>query len=707
MQKRVKGGVVLLAALSLLAAACGSDDDDGGSSATTAAGSETTAGEGGGGESAGGKVGFILPDSASSARWESFDRPLIEAECAAAGLECLIQNAEGDADNMATIADQMIADGIGVLAIVNLDSDSGAAIQEKARAAGVKNIDYDRLTLGGFADVYVSFDNVAVGTAQGEGIIECMGGAGNVEGKRIIQLHGSPTDNNATLFKQGYQAAIEGSGIETVGEEAVPDWDNAQGGVIFEQLLTAAGGEIDGVLVANDGLSLAAQAVLADAGLTVPTTGQDATVEGLRAILQGTQCMTVYKPVVEEAKGAVAAAAQLLAGEEVTANATIDNGNGEIPYVQAAVQSIFIDDVKTVIEDGFVTAEAVCEGIEDLCAENGIEAGAGGGDSGESAGGKVGFILPDSASSARWESFDRPLIEAACEAAGIECLIQNAEGDADNMATIADQMIADGIGVLAIVNLDSDSGAAIQEKAAAAGVKNIDYDRLTLGGFADVYVSFDNVAVGTAQGEGIIECMGGAGNVEGKRIIQLHGSPTDNNATLFREGYQAAIEGSGIETVGEEAVPEWDNAQGGVIFEQLLTAAGGEIDGVLVANDGLSLAAQAVLADAGLTVPTTGQDATVEGLRAILQGTQCMTVYKPVVEEANGAVAAAVALLAGEEVDANATIDNGNGEIPYVQAAVQSIFIDQVKDVVADGFVDAAELCEGIEDLCAENGIEV
>ena len=373
MQKRVKGGVVLLAALSLLAAACGSDDEDGGSSATTAPASETTAGEDGGGESAGGKVGFILPDSASSARWESFDRPLIEAECAAAGLECLIQNAEGDADNMATIADQMIADGIGVLAIVNLDSDSGAAIQEKARAAGVKNIDYDRLTLGGFADVYVSFDNVAVGTAQGEGIIECMGGAGNVEGKRIIQLHGSPTDNNATLFREGYQAAIEGSGIETVGEEAVPDWDNAQGGVIFEQLLTAAGGEIDGVLVANDGLSLAAQAVLADAGLTVPTTGQDATVEGLRAILQGTQCMTVYKPVVEEAKGAVQAAAQLLAGEEVDANATIDNGNGEIPYVQAAVQSIFIDQVKDVVADGFVDAAELCEGIEDLCAENGIE----------------------------------------------------------------------------------------------------------------------------------------------------------------------------------------------------------------------------------------------------------------------------------------------------------------------------------------------
>ena len=111
MQKRVKSGIVLLGALSLLAAACGDDSDDGGSSATTAAESTATTAAGGG-DAAGGKVGFILPDSASSARWESFDRPLIEAECATAGLDCVIQNAEGDADNMATIADQMIAAGV-------------------------------------------------------------------------------------------------------------------------------------------------------------------------------------------------------------------------------------------------------------------------------------------------------------------------------------------------------------------------------------------------------------------------------------------------------------------------------------------------------------------------------------------------------------------------------------------------------------------
>ena len=374
MNKSTSRALCIVGALALVTAACGSDDSSSSSTEAASSGSEAPAATDGA-TAAGGKVGFILPDSASSVRWESFDRPLITAACEAAGIECDIQNAEGDKNNMATIADQMIADGVGVLAIVNLDSESGAAIQEKAAAAGVKNIDYDRLTLGGSADVYVSFDNVAVGTAQGEGIIECLGGAGAVEGKKIIQLHGSPTDNNATLFKQGYQAAIEGSGLETVGEEAVPDWDNAEGGVIFEQLLTAAGGEVDGVLVANDGLSLAAQQVLADAGLEVPTTGQDASLEGLRAILQGTQCMTVYKPVVKEAEGAVAAAVALLNGDDLTtiANATIDNENGEIPYVQAEIQPIYIGDVKIPAADGFVDVTELCAGIEDLCTENGVE----------------------------------------------------------------------------------------------------------------------------------------------------------------------------------------------------------------------------------------------------------------------------------------------------------------------------------------------
>ena len=120
-------------------------------------------------------------------------------------------------------------------------------------------------------------------------------------------LNGSPTDNNATLFKQGYDAVINpkfDSGEWTqVDDQSVPDWDNQKGGQIFEQMLTKAGGKIDGVLAANDGLGNAAIAVLKKNNLQVPVTGQDATPEGLQNILAGDQCMTVYKAVKKEADG--------------------------------------------------------------------------------------------------------------------------------------------------------------------------------------------------------------------------------------------------------------------------------------------------------------------------------------------------------------------------------------------------------------------
>src|SRR4051812_29082651 len=150
---------------SLTLAACGSDDNGG---------SDSGSGSSGGGN-ASGKVGVILPDTESSVRWENFDRPYLEKAFKDAGVEADIQNAEGDAQRQATIADQMITEGATVLAIVNLDSASGAQIQEKAASQGVKTIDYDRLTLGGQAEYYVSFDNTKVGELQGQGLAQCLG----------------------------------------------------------------------------------------------------------------------------------------------------------------------------------------------------------------------------------------------------------------------------------------------------------------------------------------------------------------------------------------------------------------------------------------------------------------------------------------------------------------------------------------------------
>jgi D-xylose transport system substrate-binding protein len=355
----------------------------------------------------------------------------------------------------------------------------------------------------------------------------------------------------------------------------------------------------------------------------------------------------------------------------------------------------------TAVTAALVLALAACGG-----GDNNDDGGDGGGGS-ESAG-KVGVILPDTASSSRWETADRPLLEKAFEDAGVEFDIQNAEGDAQRMATIAEQMITGGVTVLAIVNLDSASGAQIERQAAQQGVQTIDYDRLTLGGSAEFYVSFDNVQVGKLQGEGLAQCLGD----KTANIAFLNGSPDDNNATLFSSGAHEVLDGmSNYTQVAEQAVPKWDNQQAATIFEQMYTQAGGNIQGVLAANDGLANAVISILGRNNVagTVPVTGQDATVEGLQNILAGNQCMTVYKPIAEEANALAELAIALINGEngETTGESEDPEGDRQVPSVLLDPVSIFRDNVKDVIDDGFQTAADVCTGdFAADCTELGIQ-
>lgn len=341
----------------------------------------------------------------------------------------------------------------------------------------------------------------------------------------------------------------------------------------------------------------------------------------------------------------------------------------------------------------------------------GSDSNSGSGDtSGGAAPGKVGVILPDSASSARWETADRKFLTDAFTAAGVPVEIQNANGDKAKFGTLCDQFITGGVSVLMIVNLDSDTGAACQTKAAAQGIKTIDYDRLTLGGSASYYVSFDNVAVGTAQGEGLVKCMQANGKNDGP-VALLNGSPTDNNATLFKQGYEAAIKAAGYTIADDQSVPDWDNTKAGTIFEQMFTNAKGNFVGVDAANDGLGGAVVAVLEKNGLAgkVPVTGQDATDEGLQRVLLGTQCMTVYKAIKAEADAASQLAIALAKGEPGQATGTVKDtqANKDVPAVLLKPQAIFADNVKDVVADGFTTAAKLCTSAElkAACTKYGV--
>ena len=339
---------------------------------------------------------------------------------------------------------------------------------------------------------------------------------------------------------------------------------------------------------------------------------------------------------------------------------------------------------------------------------------AGGGGGEEQAQGKVGVILPDAASSARWETADRKFLGEAFKAAGVEYDIQNANGDKAKFATIADQMINGGVTVLMLVNLDSPSAATVIKKATDQGIATIDYDRLTLGGKAQYYVSFDNVAVGTNIGEGLVKCMQDNGDDSGP-VALLNGSPTDNNATLFKEGYEKAIRDAGYEIAADQSVPDWDNTKAGTIFEQMYTKVNGELVGVAAANDGLGGAVAAVLKRNGDTdkVPTTGQDATAEGLQRVLTGSQCMTVYKAIKKEADAAADLAVSLTKGDEAGADqlasgSVEDTETGEqVKSVLLEPQPIFKENVKDVVADGFVAAEDICTNatLQKACEENGV--
>ncbi|WP_229404912.1 sugar ABC transporter substrate-binding protein [Micromonospora sp. NBRC 110038] len=362
---------------------------------------------------------------------------------------------------------------------------------------------------------------------------------------------------------------------------------------------------------------------------------------------------------------------------------------------------------------GFLTFAAVgllAAGSMAACGENS--------DGGDQAGSsekkpKIGVILPDSKSSARWEGADRKFLQAAFDAAGVESIIQNAQGDKTAFQTIADQMITNGVTTLMIVNLDSGTGKAVLDKAKSQGVATIDYDRLTLGGSAQYYVSFDNEAVGKLQGEGLAKCLTDKG-VKNPAIAYLNGSPTDNNATLFKNGYDSVLkpkfDSKEYTKVADDSVPDWDNTQAATIFEQQYTKASGKIDGVLAANDGLGNAAISVLKKNKLNgkVPVTGQDATVQGLQNILAGDQCMTVYKAVKKEADAAAELAIAVAKGEKKDTGQTVKDveGNRDVPAVLLEPKAIYKDNVKDVVADGFVTKEELCTAAyAKLCTEAGI--
>jgi D-xylose transport system substrate-binding protein len=322
-----------------------------------------------------GNVTVILPDTVSSTRYVEFDAPYLKDAFAAAGLptsDYTVENALGVDATQLSMAQSAITKGATVLVVDPLDSGVGAHIESIAKAAGVKVIDYDRLTLGGSRSYYVSFNNVLVGTLLGDGLVSCVASWG-VKDPQVTVMHGATTDNNATLFAQGYDAVLKplfSSGKWKDVSNPPGTWTPDVALSEFQQTYTAHK-NINAALIPNDENGAPIIHYLQGQGIkakTFPTTGQDATLTGLDNILSGYQCGTVYKPIYEEAQAAAALA--IFLRDNVTPPTSLVNGqtpdttsNVQVPSVLLKPEWVTTANMNsTVIADKFVPASQLCAG---------------------------------------------------------------------------------------------------------------------------------------------------------------------------------------------------------------------------------------------------------------------------------------------------------------------------------------------------------
>jgi D-xylose transport system substrate-binding protein len=331
-----------------------------------------------------GKVAAILPDTTSSTRYVEFDEPMLKQAMAAAGLpssDIIVQNGQGSDSTFLTDAKSDITNGASVLLIDPEDPGTGVTVAAYAAAHGVKVVDYDRLTA---ADPYVSFNNVRVGQLIGSGFVSCAA-AWHVSHPNIIVMRGDPTDNNATLFYQGYYndviAPLVKSGKYTVAAQTAGTWKPPQAQTEFETAFTAHP-SANSALIPNDENGAPIITYLKSHGvkaMTFPTTGQDATLTGLQNILSGYQCGTVYKPIYLEAQAAVALAMYARAGK--TAPSSLLNGSVTDPTTKKSIPSVLETPewvttknmASTIVKDNFVPANQLCTGsYADACKKYGI-----------------------------------------------------------------------------------------------------------------------------------------------------------------------------------------------------------------------------------------------------------------------------------------------------------------------------------------------
>ncbi len=301
-------------------------------------------------------------DSFVIERWLR-DRDVFVATAGELGAEVNVQNASGDVEEQISQIEYFIDRKMDVIAIIAIDGGALQEVVQKAKDAGIRVVCYDRLIRDVDADLYVSFDNVMVGTLMGSALREAL-----PEGGSIMAIYGSSSDNNVLQVQQGLTEELDGSGIEIVYENYCDNWlAELAFGYVNEALDERP--DIDGIMCGNDDLASQAIKALAERRLAgeLPVVAQDAELAACQHIVEGIQTMTVYKSVEEEARAAAYLCVALAKGEDIHApdaeirvTETIDNGKQEVPYYRiepVAVDEKNIDEM--IIDSGFHRKEDV------------------------------------------------------------------------------------------------------------------------------------------------------------------------------------------------------------------------------------------------------------------------------------------------------------------------------------------------------------
>ena len=323
-----------------------------------------------------GKIALLLPETKTT-RYESADRPYFEAKFKQLCPNCQIiySNANQDANTQLSQFEAALTNGAKVVVLDPVDSAAAATMADRAQAQGVPIISYDRLILNSTGvNYYISFDNVKVGQLQAQSLVDRLNKLGKTK-PQIVMINGSPTDNNAKLFKQGahsvFDPLVQQGKLVIAKEYDTPDWSPDQAQNEMQQALTALGNKVDGVYCANDGTAGGAIAAMKAAGLSPlpPVTGQDAELAAIQRILSDEQYMTVYKAIKPEAEAAAQLAYDLLSNPAsasspmtpMTQGKTTPNGKKDVPSVLLTPIAVTKDNIKdTVIKDGFYTVQQVC-----------------------------------------------------------------------------------------------------------------------------------------------------------------------------------------------------------------------------------------------------------------------------------------------------------------------------------------------------------